>query len=320
MSEDNVLSIDNTQNGKEKEKLHDDIQPIIDAIKILEDPKKSVWKNLLYFLLSVVLFISLGLFYNPIVDLAILVGVILFHELGHYIAMTSFGYKDVKMFFIPLFGAAVSGKPENISGAKRAIVTLAGPIPGILLGFFLGFFAGASENYLAMQISIMLLFINGFNLLPIYPFDGGRFLFDVILSRQKYVEAMFKLLAVAILVGIAIYLQDLFFGFIAFIVSATIRSGFLIGSIANEFSERNELLSYNKLLELPREYLDTLISKIKEAFPILIGKKAYANYTIQLWDKLNNTPPSLGQSIGLLLIYFVALLIVIWPFILIGVV
>ena len=320
MNNENVISSNNTQNENESEKLQDDIQPIIDAIQNLENPKKSVWKNLLYFLISVVLFISLGLFYNPIVDLAILVGVIFFHELGHYIAMTSFGYKDVKMFFIPLFGAAVSGKPENISGAKKAIVTLAGPIPGIALGFFLGFFAGAAENYLVMQISIMLLFINGFNLLPIYPFDGGRFLFDVILSRQKYVEAIFKVLTVGILVGIAIYLQDLFFGFIAFIVTATIRPGFLIGSIAEEFSERKELLSYNKLLELPRDYLATFISKIKKALPNLVGKKAYANYTIQLWDKLNNTPPSLGQSIGLLLIYFVALLIVIWPFIFIGVV
>ena len=314
MNDENVVLNNNTRSENDKVKLQDDIQSIIDAIQNLENPKKSVLKNLFYFLISVVLFISLGLLYNPLIDLAILVAVILFHELGHYIAMTSFGYKDVKMFFIPLFGAAVSGKPENISGAKKAIVTLAGPVPGIALGFFLGFFGGVSENYFLMQISIMLLFINGFNLLPIFPFDGGRFLFDVILSRQKYIEAIFKVFTVVILAGIAIYLRDLFFGFIAFLVIATIRSGFLIGSVAEEFSEKKELFEYNKLLELPRDYLVMFIFKIKNTFPNLVGKKVYANYTIQLWCKLKNTPPSLGQSIALLLIYFVAFFIVIWPF------
>lgn len=37
------------------------------------------------------------------------IGVLLFHELGHYVAMRLFGYRDVRMFFVPFFGAAVSG-------------------------------------------------------------------------------------------------------------------------------------------------------------------------------------------------------------------
>ena len=287
-----------------------DIQSIIDAIHEIENPKKSIWQNLLYLLISVVLFISLGLLDNPVIDITILVGVILFHELGHYIAMTSFGYKDVKMFFIPFFGAAVAGKPQNISGAKKAIVALAGPVPGILLGFILIFLAGASDNILIGQISIWLLFINGFNLLPIFPFDGGRFLFDVIFSRQKYVEAIFKVLAVVVLAFSAYYLQEWILGFVAFIVLGSIKPGFTIGSLTEELSEEKDLLLFNGLLELPREKLEMIVDKVVNAFPNLTGKKAYASYSVQLWDNITNIPPGIGQSIGLVIIYFITLSII----------
>ena len=307
--ENNTLPV-STEDQDEKAKSEKDIQNIIDAIHNIENPKKSIWKNLLYLLISVVLFISLGLLDNPVMDITILVGVILFHELGHYVAMTSFGYKDVKMFFIPFFGAAVAGKPQNISGAKKALVALAGPVPGILLGFLLIFVAGASNNILIGQISIWLLFINGFNLLPIFPFDGGRFLFDVIFSRQKYVEAIFKVLAVIVLGISAYYLQEWILGFVAFIVLGTIKPGFTIGTLAEELSEEKDLLLFNGLLELPRERLEMIISKVVNAFPNLAGRKAYANYSVQLWDSITNIPPGIGSAIGLVLLYIITLTII----------
>jgi Zn-dependent protease len=291
------------------------IQDIIDALMKLENSKKSVWKSLIYFLISVAVFASLGLFYNPIIDLTILVGVILFHEFGHYLAMNLFGYKDVKVFFIPFFGAAISGKSDNISGVKKAIVSLAGPVPGIILGILTSILTGLTENYVLNQLSIMLLFINGFNLLPIYPLDGGRFLFDVILSRQKYVEAIFKILTIIILAGIAIYFEDWIFGFIAAIVIGTVKQGYLISSLAEKLSEEKELIAYNQLLDLPRNYLEMLVNKVLMTFPNLVGVKVYAKTTIQLWEKLKNIPPSLAQSIGLLVVYFIALFIIIWPLI-----
>jgi Zn-dependent protease len=312
MSEEINTLPDNLQNQDDIEKSQNHIQEIIDAIRNIENPKKSVWKNLLYLLISVILFISLGLLNNPVLDIAILVGVILFHELGHYVAMTSFGYKDVKMFFIPFFGAAVSGKPQNISGAKKAIVALSGPVPGIILGVFLIIVAGASGNILISQISIWLLFINGFNLLPIFPFDGGRFLFDVVFSRQKYVEATFKVLAVVVLIVGAIYIQEWLLGLIAFIVIGTVKSGFTIRSLAEELSEEKKFLGFNGLLDLPREQLEMIITKVLNAFPNLAGKKVYANYTVQLWDRITNIPPSLGQAIALVMIYIITLSIIVF--------
>src|SRR5262245_1742921 len=67
--------------------------------------------------------------------LFILVSVLLFHEAGHYAGMRLFGYRDVRMFFIPFFGAAVSGKRGDVAAWKEGIVLLLGPVPGIVVGF-----------------------------------------------------------------------------------------------------------------------------------------------------------------------------------------
>src|ERR1700722_15845354 len=55
--------------------------------------------------------------------LAALVLTLALHELGHFAGMKFFGYRDVKMFFIPFLGAAVSGKQAaGIAPWKQAIV------------------------------------------------------------------------------------------------------------------------------------------------------------------------------------------------------
>ncbi len=58
----------------------------------------------------------------------------LLHEAGHFFAMKVFGYRDVRMFFVPFLGAFVSGSPYTISQRQRTVTLLAGPVPGILVG------------------------------------------------------------------------------------------------------------------------------------------------------------------------------------------
>src|SRR5262249_57137277 len=43
----------------------------------------------------------------------LIVAVLFFHESGHYLGMLWFGYRDLQMFFIPFFGAAVYGRKEG---------------------------------------------------------------------------------------------------------------------------------------------------------------------------------------------------------------
>jgi Zn-dependent protease len=123
-------------------------------------------------------------------SIVILVGVLLFHELGHYAGMRAFGYRDVRMFFIPFFGAAVSGKKTGVAAWKDGVVTLLGPVPGIVVGFVLS--ASPSLSPAMRELASSLVWINGFNLLPLAGLDGARLLQQVLFSRHRWLELGFQ--------------------------------------------------------------------------------------------------------------------------------
>jgi hypothetical protein len=123
--------------------------------------------------------------------LIILLPVLAFHELGHYVAMRCFGYRNLRMFFIPFFGAAVSGRHYNIAGWKKALVALAGPLPGILIGAPLGMVGLLLREPKVIEVAMLLLILNGFNLLPFLLLDGGWVVHAVLFVRHPVLDVLF---------------------------------------------------------------------------------------------------------------------------------
>jgi len=66
-----------------------------------------------------------------------LVGILFLHEAGHWLAMRYYGYQDTAIFFIPFLGAMVAGSKRNLSESQSAVIILAGPLPGFILGWVL---------------------------------------------------------------------------------------------------------------------------------------------------------------------------------------
>jgi Zn-dependent protease len=140
---------------------------------------------------SLVLFVLLRGHSSSVQSLVILVGVLFFHELGHFAGMRLFGYRDVRMFFIPFFGAAVSGRRGGVAAWKEGVVLLLGPLPGILVGFALGL-RGATLSPTSHEVAVSLITINTFNLLPLAGLDGARLLQHVLFSRRRWLELGFQ--------------------------------------------------------------------------------------------------------------------------------
>jgi Zn-dependent protease len=182
-------------------------EEVLAEIEKQQARKKSWGSNLLILVISLVIFFQLGLFESSLVDILIIIVVLLVHEAGHFIGMRQFGYRNVQMFFIPFFGAAVAGQSQNVSASKKAIVSLLGPVPGVLLGIILLFVYAFTRTPICLKFAMMLVIINSFNLLPFFPLDGGRVLHDVLFSRNRYIELFFKILAALALIGVGLLLE-----------------------------------------------------------------------------------------------------------------
>jgi len=171
----------------------------------LENKKGNVWVRSIT---SLALYLLIGYYFFSAnwMLLVILTAIVIFHELGHFLAMKAFHYKELGIFFIPLLGAYASGTKREVSQKQSAIILLAGPLPGIIVGIFLYILAKnrmtemTYEDYrLLGETAALLIFLNVLNLLPIYPLDGGQLLNRLFLDESKIIGKVFVVISALVL-------------------------------------------------------------------------------------------------------------------------
>lgn len=155
-------------------------------------------------------------------SVAILVGVLIVHELGHYLGMRAFGYRDVRMFFVPFLGAAVSGRRGSVAAWKDGVVLLLGPVPGVLLGALALLATVRWPMPPLVHLGETLLLVNAFNLLPLGGLDGGKLLLRVVFARHRYLELAFSALGALGLALVALGLRSFALGLFALIGLASL--------------------------------------------------------------------------------------------------
>jgi stage IV sporulation protein FB len=170
----------------------------------LEEPKSrpNVWLKSLG---SLAFFLLVGyLVFKDLTWILVLTGVVVFHELGHFVAMKIYRYQELGMFFIPLLGAYVSGTKQEVSQKQSAIILLAGPVPGIFLGVILHFLSVQYDLNFWEKVAWIMIFLNVLNLLPVYPLDGGQLLHRLFLDDYNILGKIFVILSAALMSWIAI--------------------------------------------------------------------------------------------------------------------
>lgn len=98
------------------------------------------------------------------------------HELTHITFGIIFGLKPEKIIFTPLGQIAVIKDLDFIKLYQKIIIVLSGPFINFIIGFFVMLFFPYKFIYFR-NINFAFGF---FNLIPIYPFDGGRFLYFIL--------------------------------------------------------------------------------------------------------------------------------------------
>jgi len=216
-------------------------KPIIEKVKV-----ESNWGLTAF---TIVLFVGtfLLIFSDELRFVLFLIGVLLIHELGHYISMKKFNYENVRMLFIPLMGAFVQGSKEKYSQKQSFIVAALGPFPGIIIGSVLLVLSAKYQSEWMIEWSFLFLFINIINLVPIDPLDGGQ-LFKLMLNKKRDLFLMiFALISSLVLIGIGWLIDSwlmIVFGFFM---------GIRVRGIQRNYQIRQELdslqINYNSTYE-----------------------------------------------------------------------
>ncbi|HKQ36441.1 MAG TPA: site-2 protease family protein [Verrucomicrobiae bacterium] len=267
-------------------------------------------KGILLLIVSLIAFVAIGFAqWSSWEALVILVGVLFVHELGHFLAMRVFKYRNLRMFFIPFFGAAVIGHNYNVAGWKKVIVSLMGPVPGIVLGGGIGITGLALHNALLIKIGLMAVIINGFNLLPVLPLDGGWVAHAILFSRHHMLDCAFRVFAVLGLLALAIVTQTRILMYVAIPMVLGIGAAYKLNRISRDLKERDLPKASPDDQTIPPETAIAIIDAVRDELPNAQTPKAAAQHTLQVFETLNARPPGWLASTVLLMTHGVAFLL-----------
>lgn len=114
--------------------------------------------------------------------------IVLVHELGHVVVAKGFGWTVREVKLLPFGGVAEVEDAGGIPAKEDAIVAIAGPLQNVWMGALAwGFGAtGIWDEAWAQYVGQANLMIALFNLLPIYPLDGGKLLQAMLSYMMNY--------------------------------------------------------------------------------------------------------------------------------------
>jgi Zn-dependent protease len=148
---------------------------------------------------------------------------VILHELGHSLTARRYGVRTARILLLPIGGMAELEQIPRKPSAEL-LITVAGPAVNFVLAALLlpfawqGIFSAEevalySPAGLVIQLCIANLIMGTFNLVPVFPMDGGRILRALLAIQLPYVRATYwavmvgRVLAV-LLAGWALYREN----------------------------------------------------------------------------------------------------------------
>lgn len=188
---------------------------------------------------------------------------VVLHELGHCLTARYFGIHTERILLLPIGGMAqFSSMPRQPH--KELLITAAGPAVNFLIVFLLLPFVPVPDplfypRTLPQTLLAFNMIMGLFNLLPIFPMDGGRILRALLAIRLSYLNStrwavwVAKPLAViGMVVGMFVFDRPLLAALFAFI--------FIGGEIEYSQVKRHEVLRGLSVRDITR-HLITMLPK-----------------------------------------------------------
>ncbi|GIQ64596.1 site-2 protease family protein [Paenibacillus cisolokensis] len=138
-------------------------------------------------------------------ELMTLFTLVLVHEIGHLLAARSFGWTVREVKLLPFGGVVEADESGSAPAAEEAAVAIAGPLQNIWMGalaWLFGYWGWWEEDWSAYIVQANALLV-AFNLLPIYPLDGGRLLQSAISLGIPYHRTMVWTFRIGLMLSLA---------------------------------------------------------------------------------------------------------------------
>ena len=146
------------------------------------------------------------------------------HELGHLFIGILFGFKPKGISLIPM-GLSInffvncneySKKIKNINviSIKKLLISMAGPITNFLISIIFIFCDISMFEHFREKIIYINLIIGFFNLIPIYPLDGGRIVKNILhikinkIASYKYTNIIIAILFIILYLWIIVIREN----------------------------------------------------------------------------------------------------------------
>ncbi|MGC4030535.1 MAG: site-2 protease family protein [Tepidisphaeraceae bacterium] len=233
-----------------------------------------------------------------------IVGILLFHECGHYLAMKLFGYRNLRMFFIPGFGAAVSGRHYNAAAWKKIVVSLMGPLPGIAVGVGILVASVWRQDDLLYRIGLMAVGLNAFNLLPVLPLDGGWVAHAALFARHPKLDVGFRLITALLMIASGVFLPGfkllMYFGIASLF---TLPIAFRRAQIVRELRSVPGIGVSPDDQSIPTDTARAILVRVRDRFRFNLNAKMAAQHVAEVFESLNARPPNVLATLGLLTLH-----------------
>lgn len=148
-------------------------------------------------ILAIVSFLGYYLLTNWKISLFLMLAVGI-HECGHVWAMNKMKLENNGFYFIPFIGGVAINKDEYKSYLQKIFVSIMGPLWGAIMSLACVFIYILTGNVLFATSAILVAGFNLFNMLPLYPLDGGQIVKTISVSINKNVGFIFQILSIAL--------------------------------------------------------------------------------------------------------------------------
>lgn len=135
--------------------------------------------------------IAIGVFTAHFRELLVLFAIVFVHELGHAFAAAHYGWRIKRIQLLPFGGVAEMEEHGNKPLQEELVVVLAGPVQHIWMAaaayvlYELGYLPADAYTFFIWNNAVIFCF----NMLPIWPLDGGKLVLNLLSGHFPFLQA-----------------------------------------------------------------------------------------------------------------------------------